>query len=207
MTMALIQCPECGKNVSDTTNECIHCGAPLKLRKKNRNIKKIVLATMTALLGVGVVLLVSANVFKKNSNHTIQNTELITLLEYSKSSAVKDMLGDNYIHKSYDALDTTSDDYYNIFVGDLYCEKVQLSYNKTGVYERVYIESIGLTKNEKNVLVKDLIAKYGKDYDYENQERESYQWTMNQERRVAITIWSREKGTYRVVINSFHHWL
>lgn len=28
--MALINCPECGKEVSDKAEACIHCGAPLK---------------------------------------------------------------------------------------------------------------------------------------------------------------------------------
>jgi uncharacterized membrane protein YvbJ len=28
--MALIQCTECGKNISDTTDECIHCGIRIK---------------------------------------------------------------------------------------------------------------------------------------------------------------------------------
>ena len=27
--MAIIQCPECGQNVSDKAEKCIHCGCPL----------------------------------------------------------------------------------------------------------------------------------------------------------------------------------
>ena len=27
--MALIKCKECGKEISDTANECVHCGCPL----------------------------------------------------------------------------------------------------------------------------------------------------------------------------------
>lgn len=34
--MALINCPECGKEVSDKASACIHCGCPLK--DKNINI-------------------------------------------------------------------------------------------------------------------------------------------------------------------------
>ena len=33
--MALIKCPECGREVSDTCSHCIHCGFALKTRKKN----------------------------------------------------------------------------------------------------------------------------------------------------------------------------
>ena len=33
--MALIKCKECGKEVSDTLDVCIHCGCPLKNKKKD----------------------------------------------------------------------------------------------------------------------------------------------------------------------------
>ncbi len=35
--MGLIQCPECGKEVSDKAEKCIHCGAPL--HQKNGVVK------------------------------------------------------------------------------------------------------------------------------------------------------------------------
>lgn len=35
--MALIICPECGKEVSDKSENCIHCGFPLKNTKCNIN--------------------------------------------------------------------------------------------------------------------------------------------------------------------------
>lgn len=31
--MALIKCPECGKDISDKAPACIHCGFPLRLIK------------------------------------------------------------------------------------------------------------------------------------------------------------------------------
>ena len=30
--MALIKCPECGKDVSDQSDKCIHCGYPIKIK-------------------------------------------------------------------------------------------------------------------------------------------------------------------------------
>lgn len=32
--MALIKCPECGKNISDTCKNCIHCGCQSEKAKK-----------------------------------------------------------------------------------------------------------------------------------------------------------------------------
>lgn len=36
--MALIKCPECGKEISDKANACIHCGYPLNERKEDFDI-------------------------------------------------------------------------------------------------------------------------------------------------------------------------
>ncbi len=32
--MALITCPECGAQISDKTQACMHCGAPIRINKK-----------------------------------------------------------------------------------------------------------------------------------------------------------------------------
>lgn len=36
--MALIKCPECGKEISDKAQKCIHCGYPLKSEQLDINI-------------------------------------------------------------------------------------------------------------------------------------------------------------------------
>ena len=36
--MALIKCPECGKEISDKANACIHCGYPLNEQKEDVGI-------------------------------------------------------------------------------------------------------------------------------------------------------------------------
>ena len=35
--MALIKCPECGKEISDKAMQCIHCGYPLSQLLSNSN--------------------------------------------------------------------------------------------------------------------------------------------------------------------------
>ena len=37
--MAVVKCPDCGGDVSERANVCIHCGAPLNFSKKNGAIK------------------------------------------------------------------------------------------------------------------------------------------------------------------------
>ena len=34
--MALIKCPECGQQISDKVQNCIHCGAPINVDNKTR---------------------------------------------------------------------------------------------------------------------------------------------------------------------------
>ena len=35
INMALVKCPECGKDVSDKSKQCIHCGFPIETNKKD----------------------------------------------------------------------------------------------------------------------------------------------------------------------------
>lgn len=44
--MALIKCPECGGEVSDKSNVCIHCGYPLIDRNDYKNNEPCLLETM-----------------------------------------------------------------------------------------------------------------------------------------------------------------
>lgn len=36
--MALIKCPECGKEVSDKAEKCIHCGCPLDVKESEKSV-------------------------------------------------------------------------------------------------------------------------------------------------------------------------
>ena len=38
--MALISCPECGREISDKAPACPHCGAPTKVADKNEEERK-----------------------------------------------------------------------------------------------------------------------------------------------------------------------
>lgn len=39
----LIQCPECGKEISDKSNQCIHCGFPIKNEEDKQELYSMVL--------------------------------------------------------------------------------------------------------------------------------------------------------------------
>ena len=48
--MALIKCPECGKEISDRSSQCIHCGYPLS--DINRNTNEVVSSNFVKINGV-----------------------------------------------------------------------------------------------------------------------------------------------------------
>lgn len=84
--MALIKCPECGKEVSDKSEKCIHCGCPIKKNTINNHsnltLKKI---------GIGfvfiLILVVSINgIYRKNAR--------IDLKEYAVANTLKSVSDD-----------------------------------------------------------------------------------------------------------------
>ena len=208
--MALIKCPECGKNISDTCKNCIHCGCPIRKGKKIN--KKIVFGAWGLAIVVAIVI-IGVSVINKVSPHTIKNTQLIKLMEYTSSSEIKKDLGDDYEHKVWDTLDSTSDMYEDIVIDGKEYEKVEISYQSNGDFERIYLDSDSIwTEEEYKILVKDFIEQYGGEYDYKEDEYKGnaiydYSWYMSVYRRVSLSVHqsSDDKKMYWVRINSFHN--
>lgn len=208
--MALIKCPECGKNISDTCENCIHCGCPIR---KGKNINKKIVFGVGGLAIVVAIVIIGVSVINKVSSHAIKNTQLMKLMEYTSSSEIKKDLGDNYEHKVWDALDSTSDVYENIVIDGKEYAEVEISYQSDGDYERIYLDSDSIwTEEEYKILVKDFIEQYGVGYDYEEDEYKGnaiydYSWYMSFYRRVSLSVHqsSDDKKMYWVRINSFHN--
>ncbi len=60
--MAMIQCPECGKEISDTAEACPACGYVIKKKKKIFSKKKFIILAMIALvIATGSILFVMSN--------------------------------------------------------------------------------------------------------------------------------------------------
>ena len=203
--MALMKCPECEREISNTSKICIHCGYPL--HKKRYISKKLIVRALIAviLLFLGVVLT------KCIFSHTIQHIGLFEIMEFKQPSSIKKVLGDNYEYKTYD--EGSSWEYYSdIEVDGLPCSSVEIVYNYDE-YEKVLLNISDISADETDILEKDFIAQYGKDYDYKENEyggRKSfeYSWDFEPNRRICFDIHeSEEDGMYWIRINSFHNWL
>lgn len=51
--MALLKCPECGKEVSDAASSCPHCGRPIRDQKSS----KMTIRVLSLLFGALLILL------------------------------------------------------------------------------------------------------------------------------------------------------
>ena len=119
--MALINCKECGKEVSDTSKRCIHCGAKIKKEKNkvNKSKKKLILILFSVILVIGTIITISFlarnNVEQTNLRDDTKNqVEIIT--EYINIRAMPDVtseiLGQVYQGEVYDVLSDDTESKY-----------------------------------------------------------------------------------------------
>ena len=72
--MAIIKCPECGKEISDTVDTCIHCGYKIKNNKedddnKNKKFNPLIFVIALVLIIIGISLFFIIN-SKNNGTET-----------------------------------------------------------------------------------------------------------------------------------------
>ena len=79
--MALIKCPECGKDVSDKANTCPHCGTKIKVKKFNKMIF-ISIISICLLIGLAIIVNIAYNNFKKQN---MSDEELISQNSVNKN--------------------------------------------------------------------------------------------------------------------------
>ena len=127
--MALIKCPECGKDISDTSEKCIHCGFPIEKPKKKNWIKThkkiMILICVVIVVTLGIIFVLTKG--KSLLPHTIQNPKLIQLLEYTSPDQIKNDLGDGFEHKTFDNISSTADDYIEIEIDGKRYSLVEIS--------------------------------------------------------------------------------
>lgn len=82
--MALINCPECKKEISDTARKCPHCGYAVKSVVKDISTNKKTILKMTIAAIAVIVLVLAIDIFSrpniKMDDFDIENSEIGTLL-------------------------------------------------------------------------------------------------------------------------------
>lgn len=81
--MALINCPECGNEISDTANKCPHCGYACKSILKNfLGMKRKLLTTIVAIIVIACIVLTASVLLRPNikmDDFDINNGKIATL--------------------------------------------------------------------------------------------------------------------------------
>ncbi len=213
--MALIKCPECGKDISNMSEKCIHCGFPIEKPKRKNWIKEhkkiVILICVIIVVILGIIFALTKG--KSLLPHTVQNPKLMQLLEYTSPDQIKNDLGNGFEHKTFESLNSTADDYVDIEIDGKLYSKVEISYESDGTFERIYLDTGSIwTEKDYKSLVADLIKQYGDEYEYNEDEYNGkpiyeYTWMMSFPRRVSCSIHAdkTEEGKHWVRINSFHN--
>ena len=77
--MAMIKCPECGNEISDTAKACPICGCPIKTEKLKRNLPKKVIAIMSVVIIIVLVIAVRSVTHRSNTSSNLTEKEQIEL--------------------------------------------------------------------------------------------------------------------------------
>lgn len=213
--MALIKCPECGRDISNTCTNCIHCGYPIEkppkkislmaTKLKEKPNKKYMLVALTIL-----IVIIIAYLCRGSLPFYYYNPTIIKILSLEDSTQVKSILGDDYTERNYDSYESW--DAYNSqkIDGKIY-DTIDLEYyGKEKKYHRIYIESnlsATFTKKDTTNMLKDLCKKYGTDYtlddtSYSNSAHYEYEWSLGEEKRLLYEIYEddEKEGKYYIKI-------
>ncbi len=98
--MAIINCPECGKEISDTVSKCPNCGYSLKskLPVKRIMIAIVIIITAIAIVGLGYKFLYKGKFEISQAKNTIElgsSVDPITYLEYNPTDIIEVTISDN----------------------------------------------------------------------------------------------------------------
>ena len=121
--MALVNCPECGKEVSDTAKVCVHCGfkiPKIKTEKEKANKKDMIisLSILFCLLIVGIIFVWS------NKQHSVKTyyseeymgylEDFVALLDEYSLDMNKNQLVDSQLQALSNKLEKSEDDFVRI---------------------------------------------------------------------------------------------
>jgi len=107
--MALINCPECGTEISDTAEKCIHCGYINRIvetkntPKSQKRFKKIiVIAAILIIISITALLLINMLIPSLSNEEKIAYENALTMQKMLKSPDSFKLYDEMYIIKCFD---------------------------------------------------------------------------------------------------------
>lgn len=88
--MALIKCPECGKEISDKTKKCPECGYPIKKLNKKSGTKRKIIISLIIVIGIIFIISITVIIIKLSNGKLTQQVEQQTQTEIVTETPLND---------------------------------------------------------------------------------------------------------------------
>ena len=88
--MALIKCPECGKEISDKSKKCPECGYPIKKLKKKSGTKRKIIIPLIIVIGIIFIISITAIIIKLSNGKSTQQVQQQTQTEIVTEAPLND---------------------------------------------------------------------------------------------------------------------
>lgn len=88
--MALIKCPECGKEISDKTKKCPECGYPIKKLNKKFGTKRKIIISLIIVIGIIFIISITVIIIKLSNGKSTQQVEQQTQTEIVTETPLND---------------------------------------------------------------------------------------------------------------------
>ncbi len=154
-------------------------------------------------LGLVVILFMTILLCKVFLKEPKRNTELMKIVEQTDASSIKNILGENY--KQTKLTDGLAEGYENVEIDGYPYIDVELSYDKEGNFNRLFLCVTNLDKKDYETFVKDFMEKFGGAYTFKTNGRNmfDYYWYLKDNREVCLSYCQGEYGPYWVIMNVF----
>ncbi len=154
-------------------------------------------------LGLVVILLMAfflCNVLLKEPK---RNTQLMKIVEQTEGSSIKSILGENY--KETKLTDGIAELYENVEIDGYPYYEVELSYDKEGDFNRLFLGVRNLDQNDYETFVKDFMEKFGGAYTFNTNGKtlSYYSWDVKDNRKIDLSYAQGDSGPYWVIMNVY----
>lgn len=94
--MALINCPECGKEISDTSENCIHCGYVVHPEKKQQSKRKRLILVWSVIIALALVAVVGVLWVQSRESSAFNNSKTAYMKLNDATSICNKAMSDIY---------------------------------------------------------------------------------------------------------------
>lgn len=171
--MALISCPECGKEISNKSKNCVHCG--YKLARMISIKQKVFIIILSILLLITCTFTIKKVFFSSSES----SDSLEQLLKCENPEDIKNMFGENYETINHNETSSKTESYKNFKINKLDCSVLTLLYDNN-TFTGYDCELTNIDTQHLNIIKQKMIGIFGNNYKYnsiDNEEIYSWKWT------------------------------